>query len=89
MDISFVNDFVSPLVLVVCLCTGYIVKRWIPADAVNRYIPAIVGVEGVLVTAWVSGALAPETLAVGLVSGLASTGLYEAFKHLIGRDETE
>lgn len=86
MDISFVNDFVSPIALVICLCTGYIVKHWIPAVAVNRYIPAIVGIEGIVLVAWASWSISPETLAAGLVSGLASTGLYEAFSHMIGSD---
>ena len=38
---------------------------------------------GVAVTAWAQGCFTPDVLATGLVSGLASTGLYEAFRNLL------
>lgn len=84
MDISFIADYISPIALGVCLCTGYIVKNLIPAKTVNRFIPAVVAVEGVAIVAWASGSFTPEVLIGGLVSGLASTGLYEAFSNLVG-----
>ena len=39
---------------------------------------------GWAVTPWAQGVFSPDVLATGLVSGLASTGLYEAFRNLIG-----
>lgn len=84
MDISFITNFISPIALVVCLCVGYVVKHVIPGDQVNRWIPLIAAALGVLVVAWATWSITPETIVAGLVSGLASTGLYEAFRNLIG-----
>ena len=41
------------------------------------------GVLGVGLNIWINGKLTPEILLGGLISGLASTGCYEAFKNLI------
>ena len=40
-------------------------------------------VIGVVLNAWMNMSFTPEILLGGLVSGLASTGLYEAFKNFI------
>ena len=84
MDISFITNFISPIALVACLCVGYVVKHVIPGDQVNRWIPLIAAALGVLVVAWATWSITPDTIVAGLVSGLASTGLYEAFRNLIG-----
>ncbi len=83
MDIGFVAGYVSPIALAICLCVGYVVKHVVPSEAVNRYIPLIAAVLGVAIVAWAEWSITPETVVAGLVSGLASTGLYEAFKNLI------
>ena len=80
---DFLNEFVALVVLGVCLCVGYIIKNVIPHKSINRYIPLIMGVLGVLLNVWVHKTLTPEILLSGLVSGLASTGLYEAFRQFI------
>lgn len=78
---EFINtmftDYISVLTLVICVCVGYIVKHFIPGDKINRFIPLIVGVFGVAIATWAAMAFNPQVLATGLVSGLASTGLYE------------
>ena len=84
MDLSFISDFISPIALVLCLCVGYVIKHLVPNEEVNRWIPLIAAVLGVAVVAWATWSLTPETVVAGLVSGLASTGLYEAFRNLIG-----
>lgn len=84
MDIGFVAGYVSPIALAICLCVGYVVKHVVPSEAVNRYIPLIAAVLGVAIVAWAEWSITPETVVAGLVSGLASTGLYEAFHNLIG-----
>lgn len=84
MDMSFITDYISPIALAACLCVGYVVKHLVPGDEVNRWIPLIAAVLGVLIVAWATWSLTPETVVAGLVSGLASTGLYEAFRNLIG-----
>lgn len=85
MEINFMNEYLVLVVLGICLCVGYIIKHMIPNDKINRYIPLIVGVLGVLLNSWLNAwALSPEILLGGLASGLASTGLHEAYKNLIG-----
>lgn len=86
MDLGFVADYISPIALVVCLGVGYIVKNVVPSDAVNRWIPCIVAALGVAIVAWSEWGITPQVLATGLISGLASTGLYEAFANLINKE---
>ena len=83
MDLSFITEFYQPLVMVVCLAVGYILKNVVPSDEINKYIPLIMGVLGVILAVWIMGAFTPVVLAVGLVSGLASTGMHELFNNLI------
>lgn len=82
MDISFVTEFISPIALLVCLVVGFILKSFGNAK-VNRFIPVIVAILGLLICAWDAMAFTPSICAAGLISGLASTGLYEAFKQLL------
>jgi hypothetical protein len=83
---EMLKEFIVPVTLVVCLCVGYILKNWIPTDAVNKFIPLIVGVLGVAITAWSAGYITPEIFAQGLVSGLASTGLHQVFAQFIKKE---
>lgn len=78
------NYFVL-IVVGICLCTGYVIKNLIPSDKVNRFIPLIMVVLGFVINAWINDfVIVPEVVLGGMISGLASTGLYEAFKQLIG-----
>lgn len=86
MDLNFLQEFVIPVILFTCLCVGYIIKKWV-ADVDNKYIPTIVSVLGVFLAVWMNGfAISPEILLTGLVSGLGSTGLYEAFRNWLEKD---
>lgn len=93
MDVSVISEYVSPLALVAALCVGYIVKHLIPSDGVNRFIPliaAVVGLAFCIAEALGTGdAVTAQTVVTGLVSGLASTGLYEAFSNLINHEGEE
>lgn len=80
---EFLNEFMMPVVLGICLCVGFIVKKWIK-DIDNKYIPTICAVVGVILAAWISGwTITPEVLLSGLISGLGSTGLHQAFTQFI------
>lgn len=83
MDISFITEYISPIALVICLVIGFVIKGF-GNTKVNRFIPLIVAALGVLICAWDAMAITPAIVAAGLISGLASTGLYEAFKQLLG-----
>lgn len=78
LDISFLTEYMVPVIVGLCLCAGFIVKRWIK-DVDNKYIPTLCGVLGVLLALWINwGAITPGTILSGLASGLASTGLHQA-----------
>ena len=72
-----------PLIVGICLSVGYIIKNIVPTDKANKFIPLIMGVLGIAVSVWISLSFTPEVLLKGLISGLASTGLYEAFHQFI------
>lgn len=81
---EFMNNYMVPVIVGVCLCVGYIVKRWV-SDVENKYIPTVCAVLGVAIAFWLHwGNITPEVLLMGLASGLASTGLHQAFTQLIG-----
>lgn len=95
MDMGYLSEFTVPVVLLVCLCAGYIIKKsldFIP----NKYIPLILAVLGMFVnlvncSVEISnnlgnpniGPLLLKIIVSGAMSGLMSTGTYEAFKNII------
>lgn len=86
---EFLNDYFVVLVVVICLCIGYILKHVVPGDKINKFIPLIVGVLGILINTWVNDwTVTPNILASGLVSGLGSTGLHQVFKQFIEKKPT-
>ena len=84
MDIlSMFQDYIVIVVLLICLCVGYVIKNIIPTDKVNKFIPLIMALLGVILNVWLNEfAFTPEILLGGLASGLASTGAYEGYKNI-------
>ncbi len=87
MDISALSQYLSLVVVGICLCVGYIIKNsldFIP----NKYIPLIMGILGLIINILInlSTGITAEVVLGGLFSGLASTGLYEMFKNLISKE---
>ena len=83
---EFLQEFSVPVVVGLCLCTGYVVKHLVPGEKINRFIPLIVAGLGIFVNLWLSHfTLTPQTLLSGMVSGLSSTGLYEAFHSFLNK----
>ncbi|NLK94740.1 MAG: holin [Clostridiales bacterium] len=83
MDINFLNEYLVLIVVGVCLCIGYIIKTsltFIP----NKYIPLIMAVIGIGANVINEGTFNITVLLGGMFSGLASTGLYEAFRNVLG-----
>lgn len=81
---DFITEYISVIGLVGALATGFIVKNLIPNEGINRFIPLIAAVVGLVICLWDAGWVAtPQVVVSGMISGLASTGLYEAFKNLI------
>ena len=83
MDISVLLNYINIIVLGICLCVGYVIKNsldFIP----NKYIPLIMLILGtVLNIIFNIPNVTGEIILVGMISGLASTGLYEMFKNLL------
>ena len=80
---EFLNQFSIPVIVGICLCVGYILKNVVTTDKVNKFIPLIMGVLGLGLNMWINLGVSPEIILGGLVSGLASTGLYEAIHQFI------
>ena len=90
MDFAVLENYVVVIVVLICLCIGYILKNIVPTDKINKYIPLIMGVLGVLINLWVcKWSFTPNVLLEGLISGLASTGLHQAFTKLINNHNME
>ena len=83
MDLGFLTEYILPIILGICLCVGYILKNVVPNENVNRFIPLIMGILGVVLNVWINMSFTAEILLGGLFSGLASTGLHQMFTQLI------
>ena len=83
------QDFVVPIIVLACLVIGYVIKHTPYLDKVaNSYIPLIVTLTGAILGVPTSG-LSIEAVIYGAVSGLASTGLHQAFTRALGLDREE
>lgn len=86
---EFLNTYMMPIVVGICLCLGYVIKKWIK-DVDNKYIPTLVAVVGIILALWINAwQLTPEVILSGLVSGLASTGMHQLFKQYIESGEND
>lgn len=91
MDLNFLSEYYIPVVLVACLIVGYCIKHitWLEKIS-NEYIPAILAVLGAILAciSAVSGGnhITIETIVYGAFTGLASTGLHQAFKQIIDKN---
>lgn len=87
MDINFLFGMINPVVLGICLLVGYAIKTafdWFP----NRYIPLAALSCGTLlaVLMHMQSGINAEVVLGGMISGLASTGLYEMLRNLLKFD---
>lgn len=93
MDISFLFEYINPLILGICLLVGFALKTafdWFP----NKYIPLSALVLGLLIALLMNLGkdINAEVVLGGMISGLASTGLYEMMRNLLdknGKKDTE
>ncbi|MBN9646869.1 phage holin family protein [Terrisporobacter glycolicus] len=82
MDLGFLNDYLLLVIVGICLCLGYIIKsslNFIP----NKYIPLIMAVTGCILNIWINKSVTADVILGGMFSGLASTGVHQAFVNLI------
>ena len=88
MDINFLLDYINVITLGICLCVGFALKyamlfEWLG----NQYIPLSMLVLGTIINILINwpGINAAVVLG-GMISGLASTGLYEMMRNLLDKD---
>ena len=83
MNLDFIVDKYIPVIIVATLTIGYVIKETPALEKVaNAYIPLIVTITGALLGVFISG-LSVDSFVYGAVSGLASTGLHQAFTQLL------
>lgn len=82
MSLEFITELYIPIVLAACLVVGFVLKKWCPAD--NKWIPTILVVLGAVLGCVASAEISLESIVAGAVTGLASTGLHQVFKQLLG-----
>lgn len=91
MDLGFLNEYYMPLVLVACLIIGACIKhiKWLDKVS-NEYIPSILAIFGAVLGCINMGEITLECIVYGAFTGLASTGLHQAFSKIIYKEkETE
>ena len=83
---EFFEGYFEIITMGICLCIGYILKNIVPSEKLNRFIPLIMGLVGLVLSLWQNSfAVSPDIMLTGLISGLASTGMYEMFRQFIER----
>lgn len=82
MDINF-EDYLIPIITIGCLCVGYVMKKWMPTD--DKWIPTVLLILGGVLGAILFG-ISVEGIVKGMLSGLASVGLHQAFHQFIKVD---
>ena len=83
MDLTFLANFAVPIIVGVCLCVGYVIKNVITTDTINKYIPLIMAILGLILNVWINKGISPDIVLGGMFSGLSSTGVHQLFKQLI------
>ena len=88
MDLTVLNEYLVIIVLGICLCVGYVIKHsldFIP----NKYIPLIMLILGTITNVLINlnTGINASVILGGMLSGLASTGLHQAFRRLINKEE--
>ncbi len=86
MDLNFLRNLIIPIVLVICLVVGYILKKWVH-DLDNKYIPTIEAILGAVLGCIAMKGISIEIIASGALTGLASTGLHQLFTQYIEKAE--
>lgn len=87
MDITFLLDYVNLLTLGICLCVGFALKTAFPKFN-NQYIPLSALVLGCIINVLINlgTGINAQVILGGMISGLASTGLYEMMRNLLDKD---
>ena len=83
-DLSFLVELVNPIILGICLLVGYTLKTAFDSFP-NKYIPLAALCTGTILSVivnWGNG-IDLSIILSGMISGLASTGMYELLRNLL------
>lgn len=75
----------KPVVLIFCLCIGYILKHWIK-DVSNKWIPTILAILGGITACLLDNSVDFYSFISGVLTGLASIGFHQLFKQFIEKE---
>lgn len=88
MDVNFLMDYINLVTLGICLCVGFVLKyaklfEWLG----NQYIPLSALMLGTIINILINWpGINAQVILGGMISGLASTGLYEMMRNLLDKD---
>lgn len=87
LDLSFLLELVNPIILGICLLVGYVLKTAFDKFP-NKYIPLAALCSGTLIAIIInmSVGITAQVILGGMISGLASTGMYEMLRNLLNFD---
>ena len=87
MDLAYLTEYINVITLGICLCVVYVIKASITIIP-NKYIPLIMLILGTTISVLTNlDNITSAIILQGMVSGLASTGLYETFRNLINKEK--
>lgn len=86
MDINFLLEYINLQILGICLMVGYVLKTAFNKFP-NKYIPLAALVLGTMIAIVVNmkTGINVDVILGGMISGLASTGLYEMLRNLLNK----
>lgn len=85
MDVSYLLNFVDPIIMGICLAMGYALKNAFEKFP-NKFIPLTAMTLGMVLSIVLNlHNITAEIILGGMISGLASTGLYEMLRNLINK----
>ena len=88
IDVSFLLEYIDVITLGICICVGFALKyAKIFEKLGNHYIPLSMLILGCVINIVIHiGNVNAAVVLGGMISGLASTGLYEMIRNLINKD---
>lgn len=90
LDLNFLFELINPIILGICLLLGYALKTAFTRFP-RKYIPFIAILVGTVISILmnIGQELTAEVVLIGMISGLASTGLYEMLCKLLNHNNKD
>lgn len=91
MEVEFLLNYINLVTLGICLCLGYAIKNAKLFEKIgNQYIPLAMLSVGVIINIFANkNNMSSSIILEGMVSGLASTGLYEMLRNILTKNENK